>query len=207
MSKIFISNNKDIGVECKSWAISNTPNGYHIVDDPNDCDIFLSVQYDKILSKKFLDSRRAYNFHPNLLPKYGGVGTLTQCILNGENFSGITLHKIDSGVDTGSIIEVEKIPIVNDETAYSLHLKTSKVLYDMFKRRYVDLLTQNYTTTNQKNDGRKTYTYKELDGLFDITTLLRSTYYPGKPGVFYYDKNNNKVEVSWEAKINEDEKN
>ena len=51
IKKIFISDNKDIGLKCKSWASNNLPDGFTIVDDMVDCDIFLSVQYDKILSK------------------------------------------------------------------------------------------------------------------------------------------------------------
>ena len=51
INKVFISDNKDIGVECRSWALNNLPDGFNIVDNKEDCNIFLSVQYDKILSE------------------------------------------------------------------------------------------------------------------------------------------------------------
>ena len=104
IKKVFIGTSKDIGVECKFWALKNIPNGFEIVEDMDECDIFLSVQYGKILSRDFLKTRKCYNFHPNILPYYGGVGTLSQSILNDEEYSGITLHEIDSGIDTGKII-------------------------------------------------------------------------------------------------------
>ena len=121
IKNVYISTNKDIGVECKSWALNNLPDGFNIVDDKDECDIFLSVQYDKILSEDFLKNRKCYNFHPNILPQYGGVGTLTFSILNGEEYAGVTLHKIDVGIDTGDIIKINKVKIeetFNDKTEY-----------------------------------------------------------------------------------------
>ncbi len=196
--KVFISTNKDIGVECKSWAQKNIPSGFEIVESIDDCDIFLSVQYDKILKEDFLKTRRCYNFHPNILPYYGGVGTLTQSILNGEEYSGITLHEIDTGVDTGKIIEIDKIKIEDDETAFTLHLKTTDAMYKMFKRTFVDLLKCNFVSKKQSDKGRKIYTYKQLDNLFDLSRFVRATYYPNKPKPFFYNKEGKKIEISYE---------
>ena len=98
--KIYINSNKNIGEKCLNWASSNIPKGLQIVNNINKCDIFISVKYDKFLDFKFLESRRCYNFHPNILPNYAGVVTLRHSILNGEKYVGITLHKINIGIDT-----------------------------------------------------------------------------------------------------------
>jgi methionyl-tRNA formyltransferase len=198
IKKVFIGTSKDIGVECKFWALKNIPNGFEIVEDMDECDIFLSVQYGKILSRDFLKTRKCYNFHPNILPYYGGVGTLSQSILNGEEYSGITLHEIDSGIDTGKIIEIVKIKIDEDETAYTLHLKTTEALYKMFQRTFVGLLKEKFQSKKQSDVGRKVYTYKQLDELFDLSRFMRATYYPGKSKPFFYNKDDKKIEISYE---------
>ena len=98
--KIYINSNKSIREKCLNWASSNTPKGIQIVSKINNCDIFISVKYDKILDSKFLESRCSYNFHPNILPNYASVSTLTHSILNGEKYVRVTSHKIDSGLET-----------------------------------------------------------------------------------------------------------
>lgn len=198
INKVFISDNKDIGSKCKSWALNNLPDGFNIVDDKDECNIFLSVQYDKILSEDFLKNRKCYNFHPNILPHYGGVGTLSFSILNGEEYAGVTLHKIDVGIDTGDIIKIDNIKIEEDETAYSLHLKTSDTMYNMFKKMFLNLLTENFKTKKQSDDNRNVYTYKQLDKLFDLSNFMRATYYPNKPTPFFYNKDGKKINLHYE---------
>ena len=198
IKKIFISDNKDIGLKCKSWALINLPDCFTIVDDMAECEIFLSVQYDKILSKSFLNKRRCYNFHPNILPSYGGVGTLTFSILNKEDFAGVTLHVIDDGVDTGDIIKIDKIKIEENETAFSLHLKTFETMYNMFKKMFFNLLIENFKIKKQSDVNRKVYTYKQLDKLFDLSNFMRATYYPNKPTPFFYNKDGKKINLHYE---------
>ena len=198
IKNVYVSTNKDIGVECKSWSLNNLPDGFNIVDDKDECDIFLSVQYDKILSEDFLKNRKCYNFHPNILPQYGGVGTLTFSILNGEEYAGVTLHKIDVGIDTGDIIKINKVKIEEDETAYSLHLKITDKMYDMFKKMFLVLLNGEFVCNRQSKENRKVYNYKQLDKLFDLTDFMRATYYPNKPTPFFYNKNNEKINLRYE---------
>ena len=95
VKKIFISDNKDIGLKCKKWAQNNLIDGFEMTDNIEECDIFISILYDKILNKEFIKSKECYNFHPAILPNYAGVGTMTWSILNGEKFHGITLQLID----------------------------------------------------------------------------------------------------------------
>jgi methionyl-tRNA formyltransferase len=195
IKKVYISTNKNIGMKCKLWALNNLPAGFKIVEFEDECDIFLSVQYDKILSKDFLKNRRCYNFHPNILPQYGGVGTLSFSILNGEKNGGVTLHKIDSGVDTGDIIKIHKIKIKKNETAYSLYLKTIELMEKMFKNMFLKLLENDLNSKAQNIKKRKVYNYKQLDNLFNITDFMRATYYPNKPTPFFYNKNGEKINL------------
>ena len=101
-------------------------------------------------------------------------------------------------MDTGKIIEIDKIKIEDDETAFTLHLKTTDAMYKMFKRTFVDLLKCNFVSKKQSNKGRKIYTYKQLDNLFDLSRFVRATYYPNKPKPFFYNKEGKKIEISYE---------
>ena len=63
------------------------------------------LNIDKFFSKEL------FNFHFSLLPKYRGCHTNFFQIYNGEKISGVTLHKIDNGIDTGPIIDQLKFSI------------------------------------------------------------------------------------------------
>ena len=67
--------------------------------------IFISIHYDKIIKIENFKTKNLYNFHFSLLPKYKGMHTGAHPIINGENYSGVTLHKIDNGIDTGDVID------------------------------------------------------------------------------------------------------
>jgi len=196
--KLYISDNNNIGQRCKQWAKINLPDGFEIVNNINDCDIFISILYNKILSKEFLKNKKCYNFHPAILPNYAGVGTMTWSILNKEKFHGITLHKIDNGVDTGDIIDTIKFKIDDDETSHSLYEKTMKKMLGFFKNNLYIILNENYTAIKQDFSDRKVYTYKDLDELLNLTNYLKATHFPKKPSPYYYNKNGEKKVISYE---------
>ena len=66
--------------------------------------IFFSLHFDKIIKIENFKTSKLYNIHFSLLPKYKGMHTTAWPILNGDFETGVTLHKIDNGIDTGSII-------------------------------------------------------------------------------------------------------
>lgn len=61
------------------------------------------------------------NFHPSLLPKYRGGSAINWAVINGEKETGVTIHYIDEGVDTGDIILQEKVTIGEDDSVGSLY--------------------------------------------------------------------------------------
>ena len=72
---------------------------------------FFSIEFEKIIDPKKFVSKELFNIHFSLLPKYRGCHTNFYQIYNGEKFSGITLHKIDQGIDTGDIVDQLKFKI------------------------------------------------------------------------------------------------
>jgi methionyl-tRNA formyltransferase len=61
------------------------------------------------------------NYHPSLLPKYRGGSAINWAIINGEKETGVTIHLVDTGVDTGPILLQEKVAIEADDTVKSVY--------------------------------------------------------------------------------------
>jgi methionyl-tRNA formyltransferase len=73
--------------------------------------LFLSLEFDKIVNPNKFKSNKLFNIHFSLLPKYKGMFTSIMPILNNEKATGVTLHKIDKGIDTGEIIAQKEFEI------------------------------------------------------------------------------------------------
>ena len=76
----------------------------------------------KILSSDFIKKFKGkiINIHPSLLPKYKGLNTHSRVIKNKENYTGCTVHFVNSKLDSGKIILQKKIKIKKNENAKNL---------------------------------------------------------------------------------------
>ena len=88
----------------------------------------------KILSKNFIQKFKGkiLNIHPSLLPKYKGLNTHLRAIKNKDEYSGCTVHLVNSKLDSGRIILQKKIKIKKKDTPKSLSkriLKQEHILY------------------------------------------------------------------------------
>jgi len=185
--KIHIATSRPIGQRCIEYTQANMPSGYELCENIQDSDVLICVMYDTILKEDFINKRRCYNFHGGILPEYRGVGIFSWAIINGEEETGITLHELDAGLDTGPIISYKKFPITNTSTAQSLYLKGMDTLFDLFKEYFVKIVTGDYETKVVEKKPNSLYTRKMLDDLRDVTNLMRATYFPGKEGLYYYN--------------------
>lgn len=75
--------------------------------------IFFSLEYDRIINPEKFSSSRLFNIHFSLLPAYKGMYTSALPILHNEVLSGVTLHLIDQGIDTGDIVSQVSFNIEN----------------------------------------------------------------------------------------------
>jgi methionyl-tRNA formyltransferase len=69
-------------------------------------DLFVVASFNRILKQPVLDlaPRGVINVHPSLLPKYRGADPIFWVILNGERGTGVTVHFMDAGLDSGPIL-------------------------------------------------------------------------------------------------------
>ncbi len=98
------------------------------VRDQN-ADVALVIAYGRILPQDVLDGPRlgCVNVHASILPKYRGAAPIAWAVVRGEKETGITLMKMDAGMDTGDMLEITKTPIGEDETAGELSARLSQL--------------------------------------------------------------------------------
>ena len=89
------------------------------------------------------------NVHPSLLPKYRGPNPYIQTILHGKNESGVTLHLVDEGYDTGSILYQEKVAISDTDTSKELREKSVRIARKLVKEFITDLNDKMITPIKQ----------------------------------------------------------
>jgi phosphoribosylglycinamide formyltransferase 1 len=78
-----------------------------------DADLIVLAGYMQLLSSEFVQrfKNRVINVHPALLPSFPGIDALQQAIDHGSKITGVTVHFVDEGVDSGPIILQRPVPI------------------------------------------------------------------------------------------------
>jgi len=125
----FVTNKNDIGVDGFQRSFKKYISDNKLIEislgDAQKINnaIFLSLEFDQIIKPERFNYDALYNIHFSLLPKYKGMYTSAWPIINAEEYSGVTLHEIDSGIDTGNIIAQSEFTLSANETAKSLYEK------------------------------------------------------------------------------------
>lgn len=85
-------------------------------------DYLVVIAYGKIIPQAILDCAAIapINVHGSLLPKYRGASPIQTALLEGEKESGITIMRMDAGLDTGDMIRMLRIPLLLDRTSKEL---------------------------------------------------------------------------------------
>lgn len=92
-------------------------------------DVILVAAYGRILPASVLNIPKygCINIHASLLPRYRGAAPIQRAILNGDEETGVTIMKMEAGLDTGDIISVRKMPLPADITAGELFERLSGI--------------------------------------------------------------------------------
>lgn len=125
--------------------------------------IFLSLEFDRIVKPTLFSHEKIFNIHFSSLPKYKGMFTSAWPILNNESHSGVTLHRIDSGIDTGPIIAQKNFELDCDETAKSLYLKYIKFGTELVIANVEALLDDSYTCSPQSSENSSYYSRASIN--------------------------------------------
>ncbi len=90
-------------------------------------DLMVVVAYGLLLPKSVLDAPRlgCVNIHASVLPRWRGAAPIQRAVLAGDGISGVTIMRMEEGLDTGPMFLIEEVPLAADETGGSLHDRLS----------------------------------------------------------------------------------
>lgn len=126
-----------------------------------EADAFVVAAYGEILRPEVLDlpSCGAYNIHASLLPAYRGAAPVTQAILDGCSETGITIMRMDAGLDTGPVCLQAYAPIGPDDTAGSMTERLAELGAQTVVEA-LDRLESGELVETQQSESEATYASK-----------------------------------------------
>lgn len=100
--------------------------------------------YMKIIGKTILDKydHRIINIHPSLLPLYKGKDAILQAYNDNATETGVTIHYVDKGIDTGEIITQEKIKINQEYSINDIEREVHKLEHSLYSKTIQKILEE-----------------------------------------------------------------
>jgi methionyl-tRNA formyltransferase len=160
-------------------------------------DLIVVVAYGQILPPAILDLPRhgCLNVHPSLLPKYRGAAPIQWAMANGESETGVTIMKMDAGLDTGPILSTRRTPILPADDSQCLHDRLAEIGADLLVETIPGYLAGKILPQPQPAEG-STYAakIKKEDGRIDwnqpaVQIWNRHRAFTPWPGAFTFLRN------------------
>jgi methionyl-tRNA formyltransferase len=111
------------------------------------------VAYGKIIPSSVLDlfPKGLINIHASILPSYRGASPIEAAILNGDEATGVTLMRLDKGMDTGPTYDVAKVQLTGTETRPELYEQLAEVGSELLSTKLAAILDGNIVPIPQDN--------------------------------------------------------
>ncbi len=99
-----------------------------------DIEFIILAGYMRLIGQTLLEryEGRIVNIHPSLLPDFPGKDAIGQAYAAGVKVSGVTVHFVDAGMDTGEVIAQQKVPILPEDTRETLQAKIQQVEHQLY---------------------------------------------------------------------------
>jgi methionyl-tRNA formyltransferase len=157
-------------------------------------DLIVVVAYGQILPPAILDLPRhgCLNVHTSLLPKYRGPAPIQWTIANGDNETGVTIMKMDVGLDTGLIVSQSRMPIRPEDDSATLHDQLARLGAELLVQTIPDYVAGKIQPVPQPAEGAShAPKIKKEDGHIDWnrpaqTILNRLRAFTPWPGAFTF---------------------
>ena len=174
----------------------------------NNIDWLFIVGWSQIANSNVLNApkRGVIGMHPTLLPEGRGRASIPWAILKDLKKTGVTMFKMDAGIDTGPIISQIKIPLKKRITATTLYDKIVEAHVYLVKKTIKPLLLDKVKLVPQKESKASIWPGRSPEdgeinlkgSVYEAEKLIRATTHP-YPGAFYND--NGIKRVIWSAKV------
>ena len=169
------------------------------------CDILLVCRYHLLPERIFnLPQLATLNVHSSLLPKYRGVHPVSWALINGEKETGVSVHYIDSGIDTGNILQQEICQIKDEHDIWrlteDLNTLSAQCVWRIFQYwfandRLPDATPQqgegSYAPRRTPEDGRIHWQQQSARDIFNLTRALAAPY----PAAYCFTQDKKKIAI------------
>jgi phosphoribosylglycinamide formyltransferase-1 len=104
--------------------------------EENGVDLVVLAGYMRLVGPGFVEAfrNRIVNIHPALLPAFPGTSGVADALDYGVKVTGVTVHFVDEGLDTGPIILQDAVPVLPGDDGESLHQRIHEVEYRLYPR-------------------------------------------------------------------------
>lgn len=92
-----------------------------------DVELVVLAGFMELLTPVLVDALPTINVHPSLLPAFPGLRAWEQALAAGVSETGVTVHLVDHGLDTGPILAQESVPVLPGDDASTLHARIQEV--------------------------------------------------------------------------------
>lgn len=108
----------------------------------HEIDFIVLAGYMRLVGQTLLEAYegKMVNIHPSLLPAFPGLHAIEQAWEAGVTETGVTVHYVDSGLDSGPIIEQQKVMVTEEDTLDTLEAKIHAVEHEMYPRIILELV-------------------------------------------------------------------
>lgn len=136
-------------------------------------DLLVVIAYGQILNEEILNIAKYYpiNIHASILPKLRGAAPINRSIINGDTFTGVSIMKMEKGLDTGDVALISKTEI-GRKNALELEEELSKMGAELILEFIKNLEDNNINFTKQ-DDNLSTYAEKidKTTGFIDFNKM------------------------------------
>lgn len=143
----------ELGLECHAPA---TVNSAEFVDELRGArpDLIVTSDYGEILKEDLLSLPPigVFNLHASLLPAYRGAAPVAHALLEGEKVTGVSLFRMERGLDTGPVVAQAPIDVEPDETAGELEARLSVVAARLLEETLPAFADGSFRETPQDHD-------------------------------------------------------
>lgn len=124
-------------------------------------DLIVVVAYGKLLSKEILECTKygCINVHASLLPEYRGAAPIQWAVIDGKEKTGVSIMKMNEGLDTGDVILCDETQIDINETAPQLFERLSYIGSKLLPKA-IDMIDSGSVKLTKQNDALATYAPK-----------------------------------------------
>ena len=139
-------------------------------------ELIIIMAYGHILKRDLLEaaSLGSFNLHASLLPAYRGASPIETALASGESDTGVTLMRVVPRMDAGPIIDVETVPVSEEDTGVTLRGKIAFACVPLMERN-LDALFEGRCLEKPQDETKATYCRKltKNDGLMDFRVPAR----------------------------------